>query len=89
MVLPILTADGIRDEISCPFCASDNFSPVTGPVADLTGVKIERKLFYRSVLGNFLSPYKNQTLLQTQKYATMFFKDANVKKYLKDYTNTK
>jgi SAM-dependent methyltransferase len=41
MVLPILTADGIRDEISCPFCASDNFSPVTGPVTDLTGVKID------------------------------------------------
>ncbi len=41
MVPPILTADGIRDEISCPFCGSDNYSPVTGPMADVTGAKVD------------------------------------------------
>jgi SAM-dependent methyltransferase len=40
MALPILTADGVRDEISCPFCGSNNYSPVTGLVTDLTGVKV-------------------------------------------------
>lgn len=40
MVLPILSADGVRDEISCPFCGGDNFLPATGLVTDLTGVKV-------------------------------------------------
>ncbi|MCP4465317.1 MAG: class I SAM-dependent methyltransferase [Halieaceae bacterium] len=40
MALPILKADGIRDEIACPFCGSDDYSPATGLVPDLTGANV-------------------------------------------------
>lgn len=40
MALQLLSADGIRDEISCPFCESDNYVPVTNPITDLTGIKV-------------------------------------------------
>lgn len=38
-ILPI-AADGVREEVSCPFCGSDDFLPVTGAVPDIIAAKV-------------------------------------------------
>lgn len=40
MAHAILQADGVRDVVSCPLCASDNYTPATGQVPDIIATKV-------------------------------------------------
>ena len=41
MTQAVLQADGIRDEVSCPFCGSDHYTPATGQVPDIIDTEVE------------------------------------------------